>query len=446
MSLIFFARLYDAEGILPLQACLPAVHSNQIVEVLRKFASHPDRLGDLGDEFFVTQHWNETIAQKDGTIRRQTRFPEKASQWILSGPHFHVGKAFHQTPRTICKTHRAYDILDLTTLPDDYLPRTNYVPNCDPAEYQRHTPKFFKHKQNGEKIETKVTDYYRLTSRTMLALPTERTLISAITPKYCSHIDLGFSIIFKEQHLLPLAAALFNSIVFDFFVKSTGKKHFRNDIAQLLPMIDEQSFPLKVLPLYLRVRTLSLASLTIHYAELWQECWENEFQNDFWAKDDPRLENQFFQNLTPTWERKNALRTDYTRRQALVEIDVLSAMALRLTLEDLQTIYRVQFPVIRQYEADTWYDINGRIVFTCSKGLPGVGFPRNKTRIEPIGWEDIKDMQTGVVERTIMDDTQPGGAFERTITYEAPFDRCDREKDYDEVWDNFEKRFQKTKG
>jgi len=42
-----------------------------------------------------------------------------------------------------------------------------------------------------------------------------------------------------------------------------------------------------------------------------------------------------------------------------------------------------------------------------------------------------------------MDDTQPGGPVERTITYEAPFDRCDREKDYEEVWANFEKRFEK---
>jgi hypothetical protein len=81
-------------------------------------------------------------------------------------------------------------------------------------------------------------------------------------------------------------------------------------------------------------------------------------------------------------------------------------------------------------------------VFTCSKGLPGVGFPRKKTGTEPIGWEDIKDMKTGTVARTIMDDTLPGGPVERTITYQAPFARCDREKDYEKVWVNFEKRFQ----
>lgn len=51
--------------------------------------------------------------------------------------------------------------------------------------------------------------------------------------------------------------------------------------------------------------------------------------------------------------------------------------ALSLILDGLQTIYRLQFPVMRQYEAETYYGVNGRIVFTLSKGgLPGVSLPR----------------------------------------------------------------------
>ncbi len=84
-----------------------------------------------------------------------------------------------------------------------------------------------------------------------------------------------------------------------------------------------------------------------------------------------------------------------------MEIDVLAAMALGLTLEELKTIYRVQFPVLRQYENDTWYDRNGRIVFTCNKGLTGVGYSRAE-------WNEIRGMESGTVERTIMDDTLPG--------------------------------------
>lgn len=66
--------------------------------------------------------------------------------------------------------------------------------------------------------------------------------------------------------------------------------------------------------------------------------------------------------------------------------------------------------MLQQNEADTWYDQNGRIVFTCSKGLPGVGFDRAR-------WNEIKEMTSGSVPRTIMDDTLPGGPRERTITY-----------------------------
>jgi hypothetical protein len=70
-------------------------------------------------------------------------------------------------------------------------------------------------------------------------------------------------------------------------------------------------------------------------------------------------------------------------------------------------------------------------VFTCSKGLPGVGFSRPD-------WERIKAMTSGVVTRTIQDDTLPGGPRERVIEYEAPFDHCDREADYATAWKFFD--------
>ncbi len=124
-----------------------------------------------------------------------------------------------------------------------------------------------------------------------------------------------------------------------------------------------------------------------------------------------------------------------------MEIDVLVSRALGLTLEELLTVYRVQFPVLRQYEAETFYDMNGRIVFTVSKGLSGVGFPRKENKKKGIiGWEDIREMQSGTVERTVEDDTVPGGPVERTIEYVAPFAGMDREEDYRTAWEEFERR------
>ena len=158
------------------------------------------------------------------------------------------------------------------------------------------------------------------------------------------------------------------SIPGDFYVKSIGKSNYLDDVASKLPLLN--------LDISASVRTLALNCLTTHYTDLWSECWDDTYRHQRWAKQEPRLPNSFFSNLTPTWQRDCALRTDYARRQALVEIDVLVAQALGLTLDELITIYRVQFPVMQQYERDTWYDRNGRIVFTASKGLTGVGFPR----------------------------------------------------------------------
>lgn len=225
------------------------------------------------------------------------------------------------------------------------------------------------------------------------------------------------------------------SLPIDFFVKSTGAGHFFPNLARQLPLVTTN------LP-QLFARTLLLNCLTTHYADLWTETFDPAFTADSWAKSDPRLPGAHFAALKKEWSWDTPLRTDYARRQALVEIDVLVAMDLGLTLEQLQTIYRAQFYVLRQNEDDTWYDRKGRIVFTCSKGLTGVGLPRKSAKNDPTpGWEDVREMSSGTVTRTIVDDTLPGGPVERTIVYEAPFDRCDREKDYATVWRHFEARF-----
>ena len=131
-------------------------------------------------------------------------------------------------------------------------------------------------------------------------------------------------------------------------------------------------------------------------------------------------------------------KTDYCRRQLLVETDVLNAMALGMSLNELLTIYRLYFPVLKQYEEDTWYDTSGKIVFTNNRGLTDVGFSRNE-------WENgIKGTHKGAsFNRIIMDDTVPNGPVERTLEYFAPFDCCDREHDYEVAWKFFEEKYSK---
>ena len=409
-----FAGLYGESGTPALEARLPALHAHQLVDVLRKFAAYPRRLANLGEDYLALEMWHETNAQKDGTIRRETRFARELRELILSGPHFHVARPFYKCPQEVCDKHHDFDILDPEIIPDDYLPRTNFVPACDPAEYRRRTSVV----PWGDKGP--VTDYGRVVFRRMLSQSGERTLISCMRPRFEASINTVFSLVFKDPKLGVLFCGTCHSVPFDFLIKSTGKSDFRGDLVAVLPLLDSVSI--------LLVRTLALNCMTTHYADLWTECWNEEFQDLEWLGDDPRLDLNFWRNLTPSWQRNCVLRTDYARRWALVELDVLVARRLGLTLEELQAIYRIQFPVMKQFDADTWYDQKGRIIFTNnSQGLPGVGLSRAE-------WNEVKDMTSGTITRKVVDATLPEGPVERTIIHEAPFTRCDREMDYAVVW------------
>ncbi len=449
-QLDLFARLYDGADTPAQEARLPALHAKQLVVVLEKFTKQPRRLGNLKGQYFSTVMFDETYAQRDGTIERKTKFPADISQWVLSGPHFFVGNPFYNTPKSICDTNKAYDNLDLLTLADDYMPRTNYIPACDKQEYAKRTPRVI-WAEPGEDEPKKVTDYYRLAIRAMLAQSGERTLISAIYPPEISHMNAVRSYCYSSENLLLEHSGMCFSLPFDFICKSTGKANLH----QMLDGFSYVSFnPRQKVLLYCLV--LSLNSVNDGYAGLWQSCYTPDFNTQRWSRNLPQLPQDFFANLTPEWQCNCALRTDYSRRQALVEIDVFVAQALGLTLEELLTIYRVQFPVMRQYEADTWYDQNGRIIFTPSKGLVGVGLPRTARKADlkngfvfnvdspdwaggdctdqAIGWDDVKHLQTGTVSVTFDDYTRSDEGERRTVIWQAPFIKPDREDDYKVAW------------
>ena len=404
--LTLFARLYDSPGTSALRARLPVVHSREVLLALKRFSDTPRKISNLETDFFCTVCFDETARQRDGTLRKDAKFPKTIEQLVISGPHFYTGTPLNKTPNNGCKHNQDYSAIDLTQIEDDYLPRTNFVPACPMTEYRSRLPSW-----KGDPI----TIFYRHVHRKMIAPTGERTLVSALIPPGPAHVLSAVSTVLSTERETILLAALTASIPFDFFVKSTGRGDWTAGQMPLLPLPANCEVPFQI------HRALALNCLTNHYADLWNRNLPKKKDLLPSAKSaDPRCAG--WDKAPRTWTWDAPLRTPFARRQALVELDALAALSLKMTLDELLLIYRVQFPVLQQYERETFYDRRGKIVFTVNKGLSGVGLDRKQ-------WELIKDARKG--------EKLPEWAFDAGGPYEPPFDRCDREADMAQAYAYF---------
>ena len=415
-ELSLFAKLFD-DCDDPFTARLALIHAQPILDSLQAFSS----VKQIPIEMYSTLLWTETSAQDNGLIEKSIHFPESTRDCILLGANVFNMSPLFKSARSNATKNSDYDLVDLSVLPESFLQRCTYRLKASWNEYCNNLPKLPWEETYGEQ--------YRIFSRKMVDPSGERTLISCIVPPGVTHTDGIRGIAIKDERFLCLFAGLMSSIPYDFFVKTLHKENFTADTLNALPKINS------IYDNEIVVRTLMLNALTSNYKNLWENVYDASFNNITWSKSDDRLDNHCFSSLTETWNPTAAITSDYSRRQAMLEIDVLTAMALGMTLEQLIDAYRITFSVMRKYENDTWYDLNGRIAFSA-KNMGELTFKRPE-------WEsEVKDAPAGKkFQRTITDDTMPGGPIERTIEYVAPFDKCDREQDYETAWKFFEEKY-----
>ena len=245
-------------------------------------------------------------------------------------------------------------------------------------------------------------------------------------PKGWAHVNsvIAFGNDRMDMSELTSIFGAWMSVPFDWFVRMTGKQNLHNDVVKKFPVIG--SNPL------VSARALLLNCLNRDYAELWREAWDDAYLVDGWLSRDPCLTDWKGHLASGNeWRWETPLRTQLDRRQALVELDVIVTKALGLSLDDLLLMYRVSFPTMRKYDADTFYDQNGRCVFSAKSG---------ESYLSRQEWESIKDMKEGEFKKTITETVFSDTPTERTITYKAPFFKKDRETDYKEAWEMLEKR------
>lgn len=406
-------------------AKLALIHHKQLLDVLSKMAQSQIRVRNMNMR--ILECWHETNDVKGGKIQRQTSYIDPSKyEMIYSGPHFFLGNPLYKNPMKICTEKSHYDTIDLISLEASYLGRTNYIPTEEGHEALQEINGFKTGiNKDGIPVFDHWVEHFKTGIRRRLNQAGERTLIPAILPPGSSHVNPVISCVFQSQNVTVELAGLLSSIAYDFLIKTTGATDLVTSRLRALPIGLNKNYVIA-----LNSRTLLLNCLNQYYAPLWERQWQEAYREDTWSKTDARLKP--FEDLKPTWEWATPLRNWFERRQALVEIDVIVAMALGLTLEELSLIYNVQFPVLQQNEDDTWYDSTGNIVFTCSKGLTGVGVDRAV-------WNTIKDLKAGeTYEHTIEKSELYYG---KKVIYQAPFDRCNRVDDYRTAWAHFEKVF-----
>lgn len=426
------------DGRYPDCAKLVSVHNNEMLGILDKISNYERKVSSVTNK--ITVCFDETGAPKEGLIkdvRSHTCYPSMENcEMIYNAPQFYVSNPVYQTPKEVSLKKGDFNIVDLEKISDEYIQRTKYLPLVGNYRSLSTFNAFvIGQDEHGNDIYDSLLDHYKVGFRKMVNLSGERSLICAVLPRRTAHIHGVISISFLDRNYTVDMAALCSSIVMDFYWKTIATQNITESRLATFPFGIKKKFKSAMYS-----RTLMLNCLNKYYDDLWSGCWCESFKTDRWSLEDARLKP--FSELTPSWNHDTPLRNHFERRQALVEIDVLAAMSFGLSLEDLEFIYDIQFPVLRQNEDDTWYDQKGNVVYSVSLCKKGVGVDRatwNTIRGEQLSDNIYQGATSSYIHTVPVEKSELYGGEQ--VTYYAPYTRCDRIADYQRAWTFFEERF-----
>ncbi|MFD0285917.1 hypothetical protein [Streptomyces lutosisoli] len=423
----------------------------QAIEALATYPRHLDSLNPR-----ITRGFDESGARKSGLIDHVrvdddgTRFaPPVWSEVILKGPQIGVANPLFKTP-----VGRAEEMapVDLASMPDDYVPGTVYRRVCEEVPYRKAQDQWIDHqlldallkdnerialvrqsiaaKQNIPAVQVGAheirehlaaearrpyTDFFRVAWREMISPNREQVLCAALVPPGPTHIHAVRSAALADNRLTALWAGFWASMPLDYLLRTTGVGHLDVSAARNLPA----PVPGHPLASSLLLRALRLNCLTDAYASLWAEVYDPSWSGkEPWAYPWPAM--QRLDDVGPEWTSRTPMRTERSRRAALVEIDALVAVWIGVTADALATMYNARLSIMKSFDAVTWFDANERKIagdrYTYGHGQTKEHYEQFQAHLNASG-----------------DVPPPEG-------YAAPFYKANREKEMREAHAVFQKR------
>ena len=373
--------------------------------VLEKL-SHVSRIGEFG--LRSSAGWHEKNDRTRGYFESEWGIPLSWDDVILQGPHLFVSTPLYKAPNESIRNNQDWSLTDFEQLPADAIPATAYKPTGDRHAYDCAYTNWGD-KENPDPAR----GYYRIAWRDMAANQGERTFMPSLIPPGPAHVHTvrSAALLRKPERLMEVLG-FFSSLVHDYSVRCAPKSTISPSTVSRLPIAESLLTPELV------HRTLRLNVVTEAYADIWRKCYRGGFRADTWTGGFTHPRRALLQRVGPEWTPQTPLRIAADRRQALLEIDALVALMLGLTADELCSIYRTQFAVLRGYDRSVYlYDANGRLV------------PNSVLTV----WRSRGD-------RISTDDRTATNQVGNTYTYELPFVTLDREADMRQAYAHFEQR------